>query len=208
MPDYLEVWQRTGVELAAIDESQEVTIGASPGNSVVIVGDPKVSRLHAVLQRFPAGWCIRDLGSRNGTFVNGERIWSDRVLHSGDDLKVGTTRLVLRPVSKIDDPARTEGLEAPPPLTPRERDVLIALCRPMASGAVFTEPATIHQVATELVVSDAAVKQHLLNLYDKFAIHGDGERRRVRLANEAIMRGAVAVADLKEGGSGSPALEP
>jgi DNA-binding NarL/FixJ family response regulator len=78
----------------------------------------------------------------------------------------------------------------------------------MVSGSVFTEPATIHQIATDLVVSDAAIKQHLLNLYDKFAIHGEGERRRVRLANAAIMRGAVAVADLREGGSASPNPEP
>jgi tetratricopeptide (TPR) repeat protein len=42
------------------------------------------------------------------------------------------------------------------------------------------------------VVTEAAVKQHLSNLYSKFRLAGDGERRRVRLANEAIRRGAVA----------------
>jgi hypothetical protein len=56
-----------------------------------------------------------------------------------------------------------------PDLTRRERDVLLALCRPALGDGVFTEPATVREVAAELVVTDAAVKQRLLHLYDKFA---------------------------------------
>jgi pimeloyl-ACP methyl ester carboxylesterase len=85
------------------------------------------------------------------------------------------------------------GLQATPPeLTRRERDVLVALCRPAVGGDVFTEPASVHEIAAALVVTDAAVKQHLLHLYDKFGIADTGERRRVRLAREAIRLGAVA----------------
>ena len=51
-------------------------------------------------------------------------------------------------------------------------------------------------MAQELFVTEAAIKQHLQNLYDKFAIPIEGERR-VRLANEAIQRGAVTVAMLR-----------
>jgi DNA-binding NarL/FixJ family response regulator len=50
-----------------------------------------------------------------------------------------------------------------------------------------------------LVVSDAAVKQHLSNLFDKFGIV-DGERRRVRLANAALSSGAVSLGDLQHDG--------
>jgi predicted ArsR family transcriptional regulator len=64
------------------------------------------------------------------------------------------------------------------------------------SGDVFTEPASIKAMAAELVVSDAAVKQHLLNLYDKFAIYGV-DNRRLELANQAVRRGAVSIADLR-----------
>ena len=74
--------------------------------------------------------------------------------------------------------------------------MLVARCRPVLSGDVFTEPASIRAVAAELVVSDAAVKQHLLNLYDKFAIY-DVDNRRLELANQAIRRGAVSIADLR-----------
>ena len=89
--------------------------------------------------------------------------------------------------------------EVPPRLTPREIDVLMVLCRPMVSGDPFPEPVSVRQMASELFVTEAAVKQHLLNLYDKFAIPTAGDRR-VRLANEALRRGAVTIAQLRDGG--------
>jgi DNA-binding NarL/FixJ family response regulator len=52
-------------------------------------------------------------------------------------------------------------------------------------------------VATELVISDAAVKQHLTNLYVKFEIDDGTTHRRARLANEALRRAAVTLADLE-----------
>ena len=77
----------------------------------------------------------------------------------------------------------------------------MALCRPLASSDVFTEPASLKAIAKELVVSEAAVKQHLVNLYDKFGLYGADERRRVVLANEALRRGAISVADLRASSS-------
>ncbi|MEX1009538.1 MAG: helix-turn-helix transcriptional regulator, partial [Acidimicrobiia bacterium] len=84
-----------------------------------------------------------------------------------------------------------------PRLTPRERDVLIELCRPLAaSGDAFTEPASIRQIADSLFVSEAAVKQHLARLYDKFEIYDDSGRRRVHLANAVMERGVLTRTDL------------
>src|SRR4029077_1553059 len=76
-------------------------------------------------------------------------------------------------------------------LTRRERDVLSVLCGPLAHGAAFTEPASVHAIADALDVSEAAVKQHLTHLYDKFGIFEGERRRRVRLANMALSEGAV-----------------
>ncbi len=87
-----------------------------------------------------------------------------------------------------------------PALTQRERDVLLALCRPLLTGDAFTEPASIRAIAAELVVSEAAVKQHLSRLYVKFEAGVHGERRRVQLANAAVGRGAVKVGDLRANG--------
>src|SRR5437879_1453325 len=87
-------------------------------------------------------------------------------------------------------------VNAPPPnLTRRERDVLEALCRPALHGNVFEEPASVREIAATLVVTEAAVKQHLLHLYDKFGIAETGERRRVRLAREAIRRRVIVLSD-------------
>lgn len=81
-------------------------------------------------------------------------------------------------------------------MTPREHDVLVALCRPATSPELFVEPSSVREIAALLAVSEAAVKQHLLNLYGKFGIVDDGERRRVTLARMAMRSGVVGVGDL------------
>jgi hypothetical protein len=83
-----------------------------------------------------------------------------------------------------------------PDLTRRERDTLVALCRPLLAADTFTEPASVREIAAELVVTEAAVKQHLANLYDKFGVAKEA-RRRLQLANEAIRAGAISTADLE-----------
>ena len=83
-----------------------------------------------------------------------------------------------------------------PEITRRERDVLVALCSPAASSELFVEPASVREIAAGLSVTEAAVKQHLLNLYEKFEIAEGVERRRVALAREAIRRGAIAMQEL------------
>ena len=181
-------------------EGDRLSIGKDGSNQIAIGWDASVSRLHALLERLGPGWCVRDLSSRNGTYVNGERIWAERPLHPRDEIRVGATRIVFRSDQAGDEELITDTPSAPPEITRRERDVLVALCRPVFSGEVFTEPASIRDIARELVISEAAVKQHLLRLYDKFAIHEPSERRRVRLANEALRRGSVSVAELRIGG--------
>jgi DNA-binding CsgD family transcriptional regulator len=189
---YIEVWGRSGRELRALD-SGRVTVGTLDSNDVVVDADG-VSRVHAVFERFGDTWCVRDLGSRNGTFVNGGRIIGECALHSGDEILLGRLRLLFRGPAAG---AETAAIAEPPPLTQRERDVLLALCRPLLTGDAFTEPSSIRAIAAELVVSDAAVKQHLSRLYTKFDVGAQGERRRVRLANAAVSTGAVKLSDLQ-----------
>jgi ATP/maltotriose-dependent transcriptional regulator MalT len=192
---YLEVWQPQGREVVVL-EAPRVSMGKARSNDVVLPSDPTVSRMHAVLERFAGGWCVRDLAARNGTFVNGQRLLGDRQLRSGDEIRLGATRLVFRAEGLDQDETETQAAKSAPALTPRECDVLVALCLPLVSGDLFTEPAPIRQIADTLVVTEAAVKQHLLHLYDKFGIYSGTGSRRVRLANEAIRRGAVSVGEL------------
>src|SRR5215212_11185304 len=170
-----------------------MTVGTLESNDVVVDADG-VSRVHAAFERFGDAWCVRDLGSRNGTFVNGGRIIGERALHSGDEIVLGRLRLLFRGAAAGGQ--QTGAIAEAPPLTPRERDVLLALCRPLLTGDAFTEPASIRAIAADLVVSEAAVKQHLSRLYVKFDV-ADGERRRVQLANAAVSTGAVKLSDLR-----------
>ena len=187
----LELWTAAGRELVPIP-SPRATLGSSDGADIVVV-DTSVSRVHALLEHLGGSWFVQDLGSRNGTFVNGERVQVRCVLRPADELRLGRARLVLRGASS-GGPVTTVVDEAPV-LTPRERDVLIELCQPLLSGDPFTEPSSVHRIAVVRVVSDAAVKQHLGRLYDKFGVL-DGDRRRSRLANAALVSGAVSIADL------------
>ena len=74
--------------------------------------------------------------------------------------------------------------------------MLVALCRPLLARDMFTEPASTRAIAEELVITQAAVKQHLANLFDKFGIAPEEVHRRARLANEALRRGAVSLTEL------------
>jgi DNA-binding CsgD family transcriptional regulator len=192
--DFLEMWVEGSRERIPL-QSERITIGQASSNDVPIPFDRTVSRVHAVLERVASRWCVRDLASRNGTFVNGERIWTERPLRNGDEIRVGSVRLVTRIEATDTDANETFGAEVAPSLTRREREVLVALCRPMFAGDVFREPASVRQIAATLVVTEAAVKQHLSRLYDKFGIY-EREGRRARLANEAIRLGAVNTAEI------------
>jgi DNA-binding CsgD family transcriptional regulator len=196
MNAFLEVWRPAGADLVQLD-ADRISVGRSAGNDIVLSDDSQVSRVHAVLEQIAGTWSVRDVSSRNGTFVNGSRVAGEARLGPGDELRIGRTRMIMRGDRTTDDPGLTEVPAPPPQLTPRERDVLIALFKPMIGADMFTEPASTRQIAQALWVSEAAVKQHLLRLYDKFGIDGDGERRRSRLANEALRRGAITLAEVR-----------
>lgn len=90
--------------------SGTVEIGREPGTGIELANDHLVSRHHARLTPTPSGIVVEDLGSSNGTFVNGDEIHSPAVLTPGSELTVGVTvfqartqaeaagRTVVRPV--------------------------------------------------------------------------------------------------------------
>jgi pSer/pThr/pTyr-binding forkhead associated (FHA) protein len=204
MSSHLEVFKPTGRELVPLTGAR-VTLGKASTNVVALEHDPTVSRLHAILENHGSAWSIRDVGSRNGTFVNGEKIAFEQVLRPGDEVRIGKSRLVFVQAPQSGEPVEEativpDAAQLPPRLTRREVDVLMVLCRPLVSDDPFPEPASVRRMAGELYVTEAAVKQHLQNLYDKFAIPTEGDRR-VRLANEALRRGAVTIAQLRDSGS-------
>ena len=70
------------------------TIGRGDDTDITLGWDAKVSRLHAELEHAGGWWTIVDDGlSRNGTFVNGDRLQGRRRLYDGDTVRVGDTAL-------------------------------------------------------------------------------------------------------------------
>src|SRR5437868_1103506 len=167
---FVEVRGPEGTRLVELTNDRS-SLGRASTNDVVVLLDPTVSRLHAVIERYPTGFCVRDLGSANGTFVNGEPVRGETRLRTGDELRLGSSRRTFFAVGD-DDTEITAVADGPPRLTRRERDLLLALCRPLLGGAAFSPPAGIRQMADELFVSVAAIKFHLANLYDKFGLTG------------------------------------
>jgi hypothetical protein len=192
---YLDILGRPH-EIRVPLEEDRITLGKSPDNHAELYWDGTASRLHAVIERFPSGWSLRDMGSRNGTFLNGDRIAGERALRPGDEIRVGQTLMVFKLAGGRQPVTPTAAAEGPPEMTRREREVLVALCRPILTRSVMAEPPSIQDVAAELVISESTAKKHIGRLFDKFELHDPQDRRRGHLVAEAIRRGAVTGADL------------
>ena len=172
-----------------------VTLGRSPGNDVALPWDSEVSRLHAELQLLGDEWILSDEGlSRNGSFVNGERIEGRRRLRDGDIVRIGRTTLAFRvPDAEDSRPTAVAGATTggTPHLTPTQRKILVALCRPYKDSE-FAAPATNGQIAAEVFLSVDAVKAHLRGLFAAFGLDqlAQNQKRSV-LAMRAMQLGLV-----------------
>src|SRR6187402_121484 len=87
--------------LLATPEGQQVvelrdhnSLGRHPNNSIQLL-DKIVSKEHCILEQRDGGFVLRDLGSLNGTYVNGERVNGERPLRHGDEIALGSTRARL-----------------------------------------------------------------------------------------------------------------
>nr|WP_245673554.1 FHA domain-containing protein [Nocardia lijiangensis] len=182
-------------------EQQRVTIGRSPQADLALRWDAEVSRLHASIEYLGAHWTIVDDGlSRNGTFVNGERLVGRRRLMAGDRIRVGTSLVSFHDFGAVADDATRTSTGAIPTLrslTETQRAVLVALCRPYKNGAGFATPASNQQIAEELFLSVDAIKTHLRALFAKFGVESlPQNQKRVRLAALAMQSGIISDRDL------------
>jgi len=179
--------------IVELPEASALTIGRGPASDVALPWDTEVSRAHAVLERIGDEWTVLDEGlSRNGSFVNGERLHGRRRLCDGDAIKVGHTLLVFR--APAGGGGRTTAVTpdlAPPRLSAAQRRVLEALCAQGRHGA-FAGPPSNREIAAELVLSVETIKTHMRALFELFDV-GDlpQNRKRLELVRRAVERGVV-----------------
>jgi FHA domain len=173
---------------------ERVTIGRSDTSDVALPWDDEVSRVHASLERRGEEWSVVDDGrSRNGSFVDGERVYGRRRLRDGDAIQIGRTVLVFRsPTDRESLRTATSAQLAPAPkVSEGQLRVLTALCRPCAESA-FAVPASNRQIAEALVIGVETVKTHMSALFEAFEL-GDlpQHQKRATLAQRALELGLV-----------------
>lgn len=160
-------------------DQETATLGRGLDNDYV-VSDPRVSRVHAQLQRRGDTLIVTDLGSSGGTTINGEAIVGPHVLRHGDVVRFGTLSAVL------EDPAAADGdatmvfampkVETGPHLSPRQQEVLERIAEGMTNA----------EIGVELGITERTVKAYAQELYDKL-----GVRNRAGAVSEAVKLGLL-----------------
>ena len=181
-------------------ERGSLWIGRSGSADVALPDDGEVSGLHAQVEFVGTECTVLDDGiSRNGTFVNEERVSGRRRLRDGDVIRTGRTRIVFKlpleaaPVATVVAADALEGAG----VSPAQRRVLVELCRPFKGGTSFATPATNAEIAAALHLSVDAVKTHLRALFDRFDLGGVPQSgKRVALVQRAMQSGVIAERDL------------
>jgi FHA domain/Bacterial regulatory proteins, luxR family len=177
-----------------------VTVGRGLANDICLDWDTEVSRLHAELELVGDDWTVSDDGlSRNGTYVDGERIAGRRRLRDGDLIRVGRTAATYRqPLSSaITETEVASDVIERASLSDAQRRVLVALCRPFKETSGYVTPATNQQIADELFLSVDAIKTHLRALFGKFGIEDlPQNQKRVRLVELALKSGVLSLREL------------
>jgi DNA-binding response OmpR family regulator len=166
-------------------DADETTIGRWPDNDVVIA-DRWISRHHALITRRGLRYVVKDLGSKNGTFVNGQRLTGPQELEDGDRIQVApnyqfsfvdaeaTAPVWLAgPRLRLDAAQRqvwVAGQEILPPLSPAQFAFLELLSR--EPDRVFNRDEIIAAVWPESIalgVSDEAIDSLVRRLRKRLA---------------------------------------
>ena len=104
----LYVYQKKGEDYSIPLKKDRISIGRSADNDINIP-DPFCSGQHAYIYPSEEGWAVRDNASKNGTFLNGKKIKAGVELKKGDEVLVGSTRIVF----DKEIPTHVEVTEAP-----------------------------------------------------------------------------------------------
>jgi pSer/pThr/pTyr-binding forkhead associated (FHA) protein len=180
--------------------TESLWIGRGDSADLRLDWDEEVSGLHAQVEVVRDECTLLDDGlSRNGSFVGEQRVDGRRRLRDGDTLRFGRTAVLFRRPGEGAPEATVAAAEvaAAAAVSPAQRRVLLALCRPFKDDSPFATPATNQAIAAELHLSVDAVKTHLRALFEKLGV---GElpqnRKRAALVERALQSGVVSRREL------------
>lgn len=141
-----------------------VVIGRSPDCDVILASD-SVSRQHAELVAHGDNWSVRDLGSRNGTGVNGVRVNGERPLQPGDVLQIDVFEMLYR--------SEHSALSRPPQVRPKTAVT-------MMDAAAYGPVRTLHELAPPKI--DASHLSKLMAFSGELLSEAALEQRQAQLA--------------------------
>ena len=186
--------------LVVAEGATELWVGRGEAAGLRLDWDEEVSALHAQIEVVGSECTLLDDGlSRNGSFVGAERVHGRRRLRDGEVLRFGRTTVLYRRPGEDAPEATVAASEVPAAATisPAQRRVLIALCRPFKGGSAFATPPTNQEIADELHLSVDAVKTHMRALFQKLEVEDlPQNQKRVAVAERALQSGAVAPREL------------
>jgi pSer/pThr/pTyr-binding forkhead associated (FHA) protein len=177
------------------DGTAALWVGRGESAGLRLDWDEEVSALHAQIEVVRDECTLLDDGlSRNGSFVGEQRVDGRRRLRDGDTLRFGRTTVLFRRPGEAAPEATVAAGQVPAGATvsPAQRRVLLALCRPYKDEDPFATPAANQAIAAELHLSVDAVKTHMRALFEKLGVEDlPQNRKRVALVERALQSGAV-----------------
>lgn len=186
--------------LVVAEGTAALWVGRGESADLRLDWDGEVSALHAQIEVVRDECTLLDDGlSRNGSFVSEQRVDGRRRLRDGDTLRFGRTNVLFRRPGENAPEATVAAGEVPGAATvsPAQRRVLLALCRPFKDESPYATPATNQAIAAELQLSVDAVKTHMRALFEKLAVADlPQNRKRAALVERALQSGVVSRREL------------
>ena len=135
-------------------EATEIVIGRDASNGVAI-NDAEISRKHAKLNLHGSAYVIQDLGSTNGSFVNGQRITGTQVLNPGDTVSFGENIVLIYEVAQDPNATVISSAQAPKTVAPIRRPSPApapAYSGQVPAGPVAATPAPVKKSGSKVVI--------------------------------------------------------
>ncbi|NQT54322.1 FHA domain-containing protein, partial [bacterium] len=154
-----------------------LVVGKHPGSDLFL-DKISISRQHCEIINANGGFFVRDLGSKNGTWVDGKRITGDTALHHGSHIDLGPIHLILHdPDAAPASPPATQGTQPP------AKRAQAAAARPEAAAQRRLIPSALKKKIHERLLIDLDLR------HSDIGEHTDEE---LRAKAEAVVRNAVA----------------
>jgi hypothetical protein len=186
---YLRLRTPSGFTCVPLDASRgSLDVGRNAGNGLCLEFDRSVSGRHARLIHGAGVWSVADIGSTNGTLLNGKPLVGERRLRQGAEVVVGETVITFH------DPREAMDVTAPRSATARrlfpnrtQQKVLIELARPWFEGdARRPTPPTNTEIATRLAYQVSTVRDAISDLYKMAGLARGATSQREALVEIAL----------------------